>query len=138
MIVKLDEQMLRAIGFNTTSIVALRHMMRQIGIQEHGTTLPEVAGQTDALTPIVNGLVITITATNVTVAELGVEATEHRAPDANLQHRLADLEAALDQSRLDCAGLLRAVEEAAINGEERDGQIAALARRILQLEDAQQ
>ena len=138
MIVKLDEQMLRAIGFDNASIIALRHLMRQIGIQEHGTTLPEVAGQADALTPVVNGLVITITATNVTVAELGVEATEHRAPDANVQHRLAELEAALDQSRLDCSGLRRAVEEAAINGEERDGQMAALARRISQLEDRHQ
>lgn len=136
MIVQLNERMLHAIGFDAQSIAALRHFARQVGVVTNATSLPEVAALADNLTPIVNGLVITVKATSAAVADLETDTTEHRPSDAAVMRRLDELQAALEQSRIECAGLRRAIEEAAINGEAIDAQFTGLARRITQLEDA--
>lgn len=114
MIIKLDEGSLKAAGLPAAFIQTMRHIVRQIGTLTNETTLPEVASQTDGLTPIVNGLVITVTATNAAVSAIETDGTEHAFIDGSIAQRLNEIEAELEQA---------------------NGQRAAMAKEISLLRD---
>lgn len=111
MIIKLDESALRAAGFTPALVETMRHIVRQLGMKTHETTLPQLASMTDGLTPIVNGLTVTVTATNATVSEVIADASEHRYSDAHLVRRLDEMQAALDQSHAERSAIARALSE---------------------------
>lgn len=134
-ILKLNEGALLAANLPRDFIEVMRHLVRQAGPIAFDTTLPEVASQTDGLTPIVNGLTITITATNQTVSALEADASEHSFIDTSIARRLDDADAAqLDQ--LSRTALIRMIEELQADRASLDFNLANIIRRIQQLEDA--
>lgn len=158
MIIKLDENALIAAGFTKSHVVLMRHLVAQIGLETGGTTLPEVAELVDTLTPIVDGLVITLTATNVAVGDLQVNEADLPPSNNHLIRRMEDMQAEFDGSRIERSALVQATEDMKAEAErsavidsriltaldelrsETDAQnlnIADLRRRISQLEDAQ-
>lgn len=137
MIIKLDENALLAAGFTQSHVVMMRHLVAQIGIETGGTTLPELASQTDTLTPIVNGLVISLTATNVAVGDLQVSESDLPPSNNHLIRRLDDMQAEFDGARIERSALVQAVEDIRAEAEAQNLNIADLRRRISQLEDAQ-
>lgn len=138
MIIKFDESAFLSAGWTRVQVEMLRHMMRQLGDIAGQTTLPEVAAQTDVLTPVVNNLQIVLTATNGTIANIVNEATEHRYSDTHaLTQRLDTLEAELERGRVERAELMRIVTAQQDQAVSLDFNIADLSRRIKQLQDAQ-
>lgn len=158
MIIKLDEGALLRAGFSDSHVVMMRHLVAQIGLETGGTTLPEVAGRTDDLAPIVDGLVITLTATNVAVSDLQVSESDLSPSNNHLIRRIDDMQAEFDGSRIERSALAQAIDdiksdaerstasdrnilialdEICTNTDAQNLNIADLRRRISQLEDAQ-
>lgn len=137
MIIKLDESSLLAAGFTNSHVVLMRHLVAQIGEITGQTTLPEVAALTDTITPIVNGLVITLSATNVVVSELQANEFEPTRSDHHLVCRLNDIETTLEAGRIERSSLVAALDDMQAAQENQSLNIAELRRRIALLEDAQ-
>lgn len=108
-IAKLNESALLAAGLPKDVVEALRHILTQAGKVKGATTLPELASNTDGLTPIVNGLTITVTATNQAVANIEASQGDLQRSDAHLVRRLDDLEAAAERVSGEYAALAKAV-----------------------------
>lgn len=136
MIIKFDEAALNK-AFGPTFVEGMRHIVRQLGALTEQTTLPEVAAATDALTPRVDQLTLTLTATNAAVDELEAASSEQRYSDNHLVRRLDYAQAEFEQAPPNYAPLLRKIEEAELNASAMTQNIAELTRRIRQLEDAQ-
>ena len=134
-IIKLNEGALLAAGLPRDFVETMRHLVRQVGLIAFETTLPEVASMTDGLTPRVDALTITVTATDVSVTELRADAVDHQFIDASIARRLDDAESStLEQLSRD--GLLRLIDELQADRASLDFNLADLSRRIQQLEDA--
>lgn len=156
MIIKLDEGAMLAAGFSKTHVELMRHLVAQVGPVTGETTLPEVAALSDTLSPIVTGLTITLTATNVTVGEILTDRTELPLSDRHIMRRLEDMQAEFDAARIERSNLVRQIEDLQAEAERAqidrtamlrtieelradaslDFNIAALSRRITTLEDA--
>jgi hypothetical protein len=130
MIVKLNESALLAAGFDRAFVEFLRHTMRQLGDITHETTLPEVAAQTDILTPIVTALTITLTATNVTVGEILADQVELPQSDRHIMRQLEDMQAEFDAARIERSELLRQIEVMQAEVERAQLDRAALFRSM--------
>lgn len=137
MIIKLDENALIAAGFTKSHVVLMRHLVAQIGNVTGETTLPEVAALADTLTPIVDGLVITLSATNIAVGELQANELDAPRSDQHLVNRLNDLDTAMEVGRIERSALYSALADMQTAQESQSLNIADLRRRIAQLEDAQ-
>jgi hypothetical protein len=111
MIVKLDEaSILKAFGPGFLEV--MRHTVRQLGNKAQQTTLPEVAAQTDGLTPVVNNLTIVLSATNATIASIINDTSEHRFSEARaLTLRLDEMQAALERAEGERIALARALSD---------------------------
>lgn len=109
MIIKLDEGALKAAKFPDSFIQTMRHIVAQVGAVKFETTLPEVASQTDGLTPIVNNLTITLSATNQAVAVLETETSEHSFIDTSIARRLDELQAELERGNGERAAMAREI-----------------------------
>lgn len=138
MIIKFNEGAALAAGWPRDIVETMRHLVRQAGAIAFDTTLPEVASQTDGLAPVVAGLTITLNATNATIADLATQTSDHAYSETQrLARRCDELEAALDQARIDRAELLRRIADAELSAASLDFNIAEHSRRIRQLEDTQ-
>lgn len=133
--VKLNESALLALGFDPATVQALRHVLRQVGLQTGGITLPEVAGQADTLTPIVTNLGIVLTAALANIAELQAEDTNLPAPDNAILRRLDDLQADIERASLLNADLRRTVDDLASEVQALTIGNTTLQRRIDTLEN---
>ncbi len=136
MIVKFDEAALSK-AFGPTFVEVMRHIIRQLGALTEQTTLPDLASQTDSLVPIVSGLTISLTATNVAVADLAADAPEHRYSDAHLVRRLDELQVEIERGDSERLELVRMIALLRDERESFDFNIADLSRKISQLQDAQ-
>jgi len=108
-LVKLNESALLAAGLPRDFVETMRHLVRQAGAITFDTTLPEVASMTDGLTPIVNGLTITLTATNQNVSILETDTTEQPFIDTSIKRRLDEMQAELERGNIGRATMAREI-----------------------------
>lgn len=134
-IVKISESALLAAGFDRVFVDAVRHLVRQVGSETGGTTLPQLTEQTSALVPIVDNLVILVAAVQVMLSILEVEQDNLPLSNNELVRRLDDQQSALERSDIALSGLLRTIDD--LQAELQASRISGneLARRVATLEN---
>lgn len=134
-IVKISESALLAAGFDRVFVDAVRHLVRQVGSETGGTTLPQLTEQTSALVPIVDNLVILVAAAQVMLSILEVEQDNLPPSNNDLLRRLDDQQTALERSDIALSGLLRTIDD--LQAELQASRISGneLARRVATLEN---
>jgi hypothetical protein len=134
-IVKISESALLAAGFDRVFVDAVRHLVRQVGPETGGTTLPQLTEQTSALVPIVDNLVILVAAAQVMLSILEVEQDNLPPSNNDLLRRLDDQQAALERSDIALTSLLRTIDD--LQAELQASRISGneLARRVATLEN---
>lgn len=134
-IVKISESALLAAGFDRVFVDAVRHLVRQVGSETGGTTLPQLTEQTSALVPIVDNLVILVAAAQVMLSILEVEQDNLPPSNNELLRRLDDQQTALERSDIALSGLLRTIDD--LQAELQASRISGneLARRVATLEN---
>ncbi|WP_035819857.1 hypothetical protein [Janthinobacterium sp. RA13] len=134
-IVKISESALLAAGFDRVFVDAVRHLVRQVGSETGGTTLPQLTEQTSALVPIVDNLVILVAAAQVMLSILEVEQDNLPPSNNDLLRRLDDQQAALERSDIALSGLLRTIDD--LQAELQASRFSGneLARRVATLEN---
>ncbi len=133
-LVKINEAALYAAGFDRVFVEIMRHLVRQVGNEVGGVTLPQAAGTADTLSPIVNGLTITITATNQTVSDLQTDAPNLPRSDAHLVRRLDDMDMSAERVALSLSGIIRRLDDLDVSAAQAV-TISELTRRISELEN---
>lgn len=134
-IIKINAAALAAAGFDRSFIEAMRHLVRQVGAETDAITLPQIAGNTELLTPVVAGLTLTITATTEEVDYLRANESDLSRSDAHLVRRLDDTDAALSGTGISMIEILRRLDDMQCDAERANHHIAEISRRVEELEN---
>lgn len=108
---RINEPLLARLGFDRTTIEALRHVLKQAGERLGEATLPEVAEQVDVSNPILATLQLAVQALNNAVAILEAEQANLPLQDKALIRRVEDLEAQLAEANVTFGALKNRIED---------------------------